>query len=67
MGRDGEAALTPVGAADAYAHQSIGKLVLSSILQRFARCQGQRRPLHEVAWARQKSPAKTRYANAVWK
>jgi hypothetical protein len=75
----GEPALTSAGAADECAHQSrpeldcrfgkltLGKLRLSNSLQRIARSKRQRHPLHEVAWARQKTTAKTRVANAAWK
>jgi hypothetical protein len=49
------------------AGRRVGKRTLSNSPQRLARCQGQRHPLHEVAWERQKTPAKTRVANAVWK
>jgi hypothetical protein len=74
MVRYGEPALTSAGAADECAHQlrpemdcRVGKPTLSNRLKRIARFRRQRHPLHEVAWARQKTPVKTRVANAAWK
>jgi hypothetical protein len=71
-GRYGEPALTSAGAADECTHQSrpeldcrVSKLTFSNSRQRITRSQRQRHPLHEVAWARQKTPAKTRVANAA--